>query len=75
MVLVVALLLASGAAAAPRFSVTYPAEMSAEPLTGRLLLVVAPGGKGEPRLQVTWDEDAIPFFGIDVETGRRASGT
>ena len=49
--------------------------MSEEPLTGRLLLVFSPGGKGEPRSQVTWDDDAIPFFGLDVEgwkPGKRA---
>ena len=42
--------------------------MSQEPLTGRLLLIFSPGGKGEPRGQVTWDDDAIPFFGMDVES-------
>ena len=55
------------AVAAPRVSVTFPAAMSQEPLTGRLLLVFSPGGKGEPRSQVIWDDDAIPFFGMDVE--------
>ena len=56
------------AAAAPRVSVSYPAGMSQEPLTGRLLLIFSPGGKGEPRGQVAWDDDAIPFFGMDVES-------
>ena len=58
---------AGTAAAAPRVSVTFPSSMSEEPLTGRLLLIFSPGGKGEPRSQVIWDDDAIPFFGLDVE--------
>jgi hypothetical protein len=53
--------------AAPRVSVTFSPAMSQEPLTGRLLLIFSPGGKGEPRSQVIWDDDAIPFFGLDVE--------
>ncbi|MGH8251414.1 MAG: hypothetical protein ACREVI_12090 [Steroidobacteraceae bacterium] len=61
------LLVAGVAVAAPRFSVSYPTEMSAEPLTGRLLLIVAPAGEQEPRLMVNWDRDAVPFFGIDVK--------
>lgn len=61
------LLLASGQAlAAPRFMLSFPPEMSAEPLSGRLLLIVAPAGEQEPRLMVNWDQDAVPFFGIDV---------
>jgi hypothetical protein len=64
--LVLLLLTASQAIAAPRFNVSFPAEMSGEPLTGRLLLIVAPVGELEPRLMVNWDQDAVPFFGIDV---------
>ncbi|MGH8243827.1 MAG: alpha/beta hydrolase-fold protein [Steroidobacteraceae bacterium] len=62
------------ALAAPRFNVTYPATASSEPLAGRLLLILAPGGKEEPRAQVAWDDTAIPFFGVDIEgwkPGRR----
>jgi len=53
--------------AAPRFHISYPAEMSAGPLDGRLLLIFAPGSEQEPRLQVNWDIDALPFFGVNVE--------
>jgi len=53
--------------AAPRVSVTFSPAMSQEPLTGRLLLIFSPGGEGEPRSHVIWDDDAIPFFGLDVE--------
>ncbi len=55
------------ALAAPRFNLTFPATASSKPLSGRLLLILAPGGKEEPRAQVAWDDTAIPFFGVDVE--------
>jgi hypothetical protein len=58
---------AQGASAAPRVSVSYLPSVSEGPLTGRLLLIFSPGGKGEPRSQLAWDGDAIPFFGMDVE--------
>ncbi len=59
-------LFAAAAGAAPRFELRFPAQASAEPLTGRLLLVFAPAGEQEPRLMVAWDQDAVPFFGVDV---------
>jgi hypothetical protein len=55
------------ASAAPRFSVTYPASIAEGPLNGRLILVLAPAREPEPRFQVGWDHDAVPFFGMDVE--------
>ena len=58
---------AAPAPAAPRFSITYPAAVAEGELTGRLVLVFAPAGEEEPRLLVGWDQDAVPFFGIDVE--------
>jgi len=58
---------ATPALAAPRFSITYPADIAEAPLTGRLILVLAPAREPEPRIQVGWDHDAVPFFGIDVE--------
>ena len=61
---------AVAAEAVPRFTVTYPAEMSTEPLSGRLLLIFSPKAEGEPREQVIWDADAIPFFGLDVKSWR-----
>ncbi|MEX1994529.1 MAG: hypothetical protein WD929_07705 [Steroidobacteraceae bacterium] len=60
------MLLASAASATARFTISYPAEMSGDPLTGRLLLILAPGGEQEPRSRVNWNVDAIPFFGIGV---------
>lgn len=61
------LLVAFPAFAAPRFSITFPAEMSTDALDGRLLLIFASNGEQEPRFQVSWDGDAIPFFGMNVE--------
>jgi hypothetical protein len=58
---------AAPAPAAPRFSVTYPAGVADGALTGRLILVFAAASQEEPRLLVGWDQDAVPFFGIDVE--------
>ena len=63
----VCLLAAAGASADSRFTLSYPASLGKEPLMGRLILVVAPAAaETEPRLQVAWDEDAVPFFAIDV---------
>jgi len=58
--------MAFNAESAPRVTVTFPSGMSADALDGRLILIFAPGGEQEPRLQVSWDQDAIPFFAMDV---------
>ena len=58
---------AAASAAAPRISVSFAESSSPEPLTGRLLLIFSPRSEGEPRSQLAWDGDAIPFFGMDVE--------
>jgi hypothetical protein len=47
--------------------VTFPQERSAEPLDGRLILVLSQREAGEPRFQVTDGAGAQPVFGIDVE--------
>ena len=57
-------------AAIPPFLVRLPAARAVGPIDGRLILVLSPGGEGEPREQVAWDGDAIPFFGLDVEGWR-----
>jgi hypothetical protein len=57
----------SVAQASPRIVVTLPPGHSAEGLSGRLLLVLSPKPDGEPREHVSWDGDAVPFFGMDVE--------
>jgi hypothetical protein len=64
----IALLVASTASSAgPRLSIRFPAGLSAEPLSGRLLVILSPSPEGEPRTQVAWDDGAVPFFGVDVE--------
>jgi len=68
--IIAGLLATAAASAAGRFSVTFPQSLSAEPLTGRLILVFSPDGEQEPRFQVGWDKDAVPFFGMDVENWR-----
>ena len=47
--------------------VTFAQERSAEPLDGRLILILSQAAEGEPRLQVTDGPGAQPVFGIDVE--------
>jgi hypothetical protein len=47
--------------------VTFPQERSAEPLDGRLILILSQADDGEPRSQVTDGPGAQPVFGIDVE--------
>jgi len=47
--------------------VTFPEERSAEPLDGRLILVLSQIEEGEPRFHVTDGVAAQPVFGIDVE--------
>jgi hypothetical protein len=60
----------SVAQASPRIVVTLPPGHSDEGLSGRLLLVLSPKPDGEPREHVSWDGDAVPFFGMDVENWR-----
>ncbi len=60
------LLVGTPATASPSFSISLAPEKAATPLQGRLLLILSPGGDKEPRSQVTWDQDAIPFFGVNV---------
>ena len=56
------------AAEAPlRVAVTFPAERSAQPIDGRLLLLVSTATEGEPRLQVNDTARTAQVFGVDVE--------
>ncbi len=55
--------------AAPSFEITLPARFAGGVQDGRLLLMLAPAAQSpakEPRDLVSWDGDAIPFFGVDV---------
>ena len=50
-----------------RFEVSFPASLSAEPIDGRLLLIISDNDKAEPRFQVSDGVDTQQIFGVDVE--------
>ena len=51
-----------------RFAVSFPAERSAEPLDGRIILFVSNHQEPEPRFQVNvFMAESPPIFGIDVD--------
>lgn len=70
--LLAAALLAAAPAAATSIRVTAPALTA--PADGRLILVITPDGRSEPRFQVKLGPDAPQVFGIDVN-GLTASGS
>jgi len=49
-----------------RFEISFPAEVSGEPLTGRMFLAIASDGEREPRLQV--GRYGVPLYGVDFES-------
>jgi hypothetical protein len=52
----------------PRFAVSFPSELSAQPLDGRLLLLLSTRADGEPRFQISGTSlDSQQVFGIDLE--------
>ncbi len=53
--------------AAFRFSVAFTHEMSAEPLDGRILLILSTDGSAEPRMQISGTPTTQQIFGVDVE--------
>jgi hypothetical protein len=60
-------LLAPVAAAAQSFSVTFPASLSAQPLDGRLLLVLSNDPSDEPRNQIDDTPRSQMVFGLTVD--------
>ncbi len=60
----------SAAQARVRFSVTFPNERSAQPLDGRLLLLMSADTAGEPRFQVSSGLNTGLVFGVDVDAWR-----
>lgn len=74
--LTIALLLVSAGADAQqpaarlRFAVTFPTERSAQPIDGRLLVLIATDTSSEPRLQMGSGLKTSAGFGIDVEGWR-----
>ena len=61
------LVLSAAAAAAPRFSLSFPRERSAAPLDGRLVLLLSTDPSAEPRMQINSSVKTQLVFGIDVE--------
>jgi hypothetical protein len=55
-------------APATRFAITVPAGIRAEPITGRVYVMISHSGDREPRLQI--GRTGQPFFGRDVEDVR-----
>ncbi len=48
-----------------RFEVSFPASAHAQPVTGRVYVMIARTADREPRLQI--GRTGVPFFGHDVE--------
>jgi len=62
-----ALTLASaGVASETRFEITFPESAHAQPITGRVYVMIAHTNEREPRLQIS-QTGGTPFFGRDVE--------
>jgi Putative esterase len=57
-----------GAAAADKlkFEISFPASAHAQPITGRVFVVVTTKTDPEPRIQAGFWGDTAPFFGTDV---------
>ncbi len=50
-----------------RFSVSFPASRSAQPLDGRILLILSTDGSAEPREQINDSVRTQMLFGLDVD--------
>src|SRR5271168_1466903 len=51
----------------PRFSVSFSRERSAQPLDGRLLLLLSTDGTAEPRMQINDSVRTQMVFGMDMD--------
>jgi len=69
------LLLLPVAATAQSFSVTFPKEVSAQPLDGRLLLVLSTDPSDEPRNQVDDSPRTQMVFGVTMDGWRPGQST
>ncbi|HUJ40296.1 MAG TPA: hypothetical protein VLW54_07100 [Candidatus Acidoferrales bacterium] len=58
---------AASPAAAPRFSVSFSRERSAQPLDGRILLLLSTDPSEEPRMQINDTPRSQMVFGVDVD--------
>ena len=60
---------ASAKPASPRFEISFPKEMSAAPLDGHVLLVIANKNDSEPRFQISFmAAQSQQIFGVDVDS-------
>ncbi|MDH4197195.1 MAG: alpha/beta hydrolase-fold protein [Candidatus Aminicenantes bacterium] len=50
-----------------KFAVSFPAEKSAAPLDGRVLLMISSDGSAEPRRQISDGANTQLIFGVDVD--------
>jgi len=50
-----------------KFAISFPAERSASPLDGRLLLLISTDNKKEPRFSINDSAGTQQVFGVDVE--------
>ena len=64
--LLMAIGLAGGTMAAPRFELSFPAARSSSALDGRMLLLVSTDGSAEPRFQINDLPSSQVVFGVDV---------
>jgi enterochelin esterase-like enzyme len=65
-VLVLANVGAASAADKLQFEISFPASAHAQPITGRVFVIITTEKRGEPRLQAGFWGDTAPFFGADV---------
>jgi enterochelin esterase-like enzyme len=56
----------TAAKANQKIEVSFPASASSKPITGRVIVILTRNGSREPRLQIGWWNQRIPFFGADV---------
>jgi hypothetical protein len=66
-VFLTSLLSVPGLAPAVEFEVTFPSEVEAAAVDGRVLLLISTSGDQEPRFQVRSGVKAIQIFGVDVD--------
>lgn len=50
-----------------RFEVSFPASVRSGPADGRVFVIITRVAVPEPRLQLGWDTDGVPFFGVNVD--------
>jgi len=50
-----------------KFEISFSASAHAEPITGRVFVIISKSDEREPRLQAGSWSRSVPFFGLDVE--------